>query len=86
VGAAEALGGALHDDIEHTVGVIIQLVVPNPQDRPSLARKKRIPPNIPVALRVLATIQLDNQSRLPASEVGDVRSDRQLPRELRPQP
>jgi hypothetical protein len=60
VGAAEALGGALHDKVEHTLGICIQLRIPHAHNRPSLVRKKRIPPSIVLALRMLATVQLDD--------------------------
>ena len=86
MGAAEALGGALHDRVEHAVRVLVQLVVPHPQNRPTLACKESIPPNVPLALGMLTAIQFNNQPRLPAREVGNIRSDWQLTGELRPQP
>jgi hypothetical protein len=86
VGAAEALGGAPHDNVEHALWIRVQLVVPDPQNGPPLLSKESIPPNIPLALRMLAPVQLDNELRLATREIGDVRSDRQLPREFGPQP
>ena len=86
MGAAEALGGPLHDRIEHTVGIIVQLSIPNPQNSPSLVRQEGVAPNIALAIHVLAAVQLNNEFGLPAGEIRNVRPDRELPRELRPQP
>jgi hypothetical protein len=84
VGAAEALGGAPHDRIEHPRRISVHLSIPYPQNRPSLLSKKGVPPQIAIALGMLTTVQLDDELRLPTCEVGNVRSNRQLSRELRP--
>jgi hypothetical protein len=86
VGAAEALGGPLHDSVEHPVRIGVQLRVPHPQNRPTLVRQEGVAPNIALTIRMLATVQLEDELRLPTGEIRNVRPDRQLPRELRPQP
>jgi hypothetical protein len=78
VGAAEALGGS-------TFGILVELVVPHPKDRPALLREERVAPQVARGPRMLAAIELDDQFGLPAGEVREVRPDRELPGELRPQ-
>jgi len=86
VGAAEALGGLLRDCPEYTLRIFVQLIVPNAQDRPGFLLKKCVPPPVAFRLSVLSSVQLDDQLRLPAREVGEIGSDRELARELWPQP
>ena len=78
MGAAEALGGSLHDHLEHAVGIGVQLSVPNPQNRPSFAGEECIAPNVAIGFHMLAPIEFDDKFRLPAREVGKVRADREL--------
>ena len=85
MGAAEALGGSLHDRVEYTFRIRIQLRIPHPQNRPPLARQKSIAPSIALAVRMLAAVELHHESGLPAGEIDDIWSDRQLPRELWPE-
>jgi hypothetical protein len=86
VGTAKAFGGSLHDQIEHTIGVGVQLGIPNPQNRPALAGQKGIAPNIALAIDMLTAVQLDYEFGLTAGEIGDVGTDRQLAGEPRPKP
>jgi len=83
VGAAEALGGSLKDGVEHTLGIGVQLGVPHPQNRPSFACQKSVASNVTRAIRMMATVQLDDEPRLAAGEIGDIGADPQLPGELR---
>jgi len=86
VGAAEALGGSVQDCLKHSVRILIQLVVPHAQDRPPFPHEERIPPRIALRPGMLAAVELDDQLRLPAREVGKIRPDRKLTRKLRPKP
>ena len=42
VGAAEALGGSIHDRLKYPLGVIVQLVVPNADDGPAFRPEKSV--------------------------------------------
>ena len=86
MGTAEALGGPLNNQIEHIIRIGIQRGVPNPQNRPALVREESIAPNIALAIHMRAPVQLNDQPRLTAGEIGDVGSDRQLTGEPRPKP
>ena len=84
MGAVEALGGSLYDGIEHAVGVFVRLVVPDAKDRPALLLQMGVAPGIADRLRVLASVEFDDQLGLAASEVGDVRANGKLTSELGP--
>ena len=85
MGAAEALGGSIHDRLEYTLRVAIQLVVPDTQDCPAFAPEEFVATPVGLGLGMLAAVQLDDQLGLPACEIGIIRSDRQLTREFRTQ-
>jgi hypothetical protein len=55
-----------------------RVVVPKAQNRIALRQKKSVALLIVRALRVLASVDFDNQPRLSASEVGEIRPDRRL--------
>jgi hypothetical protein len=78
VGAAEALGGSLHDRFQHAFGVLIQFVVPDPEDGPSFLREERITLPIVIGVGVLAAIEFDDELRLPAGEVCVIGADWEL--------
>jgi len=86
VGAAEALGGSLDDCPEDAVRILIQVIVPDAQDGPASLREERIASLIPLGFGMLCAVQLDDQLRLPAREIGKIRSNRELSRELRSKP
>jgi hypothetical protein len=67
VGAAEALGGSVHDDLKHTVGIFVQLPVPNPDYRPSFSAQELIPAEISRRIGMLAAIELDYQLSLTSA-------------------
>ena len=85
MGAAEALGGAVHDRFEHAVGIFIELAVPDPEDRPTFLMEKRVASSVTRELSMLAAIELHDQLGLSAGEVCEVWADGELPRELRAQ-
>ena len=86
MGAAEALGGSIHDRLKHTLGILIEIVVPDTQDRPALFLEEAVTPLISLRFRMLAAVKFDDQPRLPARKIGEVRTDRQLTRKPRADP
>jgi len=84
VGAAEALGGSTHDRLKNTLGVLIDLIVPDPKNRPPFLLEKEVAPLISLRFSMLATVEFHDQPGLSAREIGKVRADWQLARELRP--
>ena len=85
MGAAEALGGSTHNRLKPTLGVLIELMVPDAQNRPTFLLEEGVAPRVSRTFRVLAAIELDDQPRLPARKVRKIWTDRQLSRKLRPQ-
>jgi hypothetical protein len=85
VGAAEALGGSIHDGLKDTLRIVIELIVPEPQDVPAMLPQENVAPLIALRVGVLTAVQFDDQLCLSASEIGIIRADRQLARELRAQ-
>ena len=84
MGAAEGLGGSIHNRLKYSFRVIIQLIVPDAQDCPTLLPEIRIAPLISFRLGMLTAIQLDDQLRLSAGKISKVGTDRKLAREFRP--
>lgn len=84
MGAAEALGGSVHDGIEHAIRVVIQFAVPDPQNRPTFPGEERVALLVPLGFGMLAAVKFNDEFRLPAREIGEVRSDRKLTRKLWP--
>src|SRR5262249_49773202 len=77
-----------HQRLNHPVLVPVNLVIPEPDHRPSLALEKRRPRLIVSALlrrRVRRPIHLDNKLHRRADKVRIVRPDLLLPPELIPQ-
>ena len=85
MGAAETLGGSIHNRLKHALRIVIKLVVPDAKNNPSFAAKIIVPTPVRLGLGVVSAVQLDDQLYLPASEVGHIRTDRQLARKFRPQ-
>jgi hypothetical protein len=85
VGAAEALGGSMHDSLEDAIGIFVELIVPDAEDRPAFLRKERVAPLVVLRLCMLASVELDDQLGLSAGEVGEVWAYGKLPREFRAQ-
>jgi len=86
VGAAEALGGSIRYRLKHTLGIFVQLVVPYAKDGPAFLPKRLVPRLVAQRVGKLTAVEFNNQPGLSAGEVRDVGSDRQLARELWPQP
>ena len=82
MGAAEALGGSVHYRLEHALRILIEIVVPDAQDRPAFLREECVATLVPVGFGMLAAVQLNDELRPAAGEIGEVRADRQLTREL----
>ncbi len=82
MGAAEAVGGSTHDGLKDTLRIGFQLIVPDPDDRPTLRSKKLIAPLIALRLEMLTAVQFNDQLRLPACEVGVVGPHGQLSRKF----
>jgi len=75
-GAAEALGGSIHNRLKYTLGVFVQLVVPDTDDRPTFPAQELVTPPIMIRFGMLAAVELDDQLRLAAREVGEIGADR----------
>jgi len=86
VGAAEALGGSIRYRLKHTLGIFVQLVVPYAKNGPAFLPKRLVPRLVAQRVGMLTAVEFNNQPGLSAGEVRDVGSDRQLARELWPQP
>jgi hypothetical protein len=54
------------------------IVIPEPQHPPALARQSCVAPIVLTGNGVLSTIGFDDQSRFDASEINNVRWDREL--------
>ncbi len=76
MGAAEALGGSIHNRLEDTIGIVDQFIVPDAHDTPTFLLKEAVTALIARGLRVLASVQFNDQSCLSAGEVGGIRTDR----------
>jgi hypothetical protein len=78
VGAAEALGGLLQDRLGDAVRIVIHLAVPDADDRPAFPFEVFRAIRIVLIVDVLAAVDFDDQPRLPAGKIGDIRRDREL--------
>jgi hypothetical protein len=69
--------------MKYTREICQHFVIPEPKNYKSLFAKPGITDCLPLRLNdgMLATINLDDESRLRANEVHDVRTDRKLPPE-----
>lgn len=85
VGAAEAFGGACDDRLGGAVWIFSNVAIPHAKYGPTFASKPLVTNQVSLGIRVLATVNLDDEPRLAASEINDVWTDRQLPREFRPE-
>jgi hypothetical protein len=83
VGAAEAFGGAGEDRLRGADGIVAHVAVPDAKHCPALVRQPLIPDDVALTIGVLPGIDLHDELRPAAGKVGDIKSDRQLPRELR---
>ena len=86
MGAAEALGSSTHDSLKHTLGVLVEFIVPDAKNGPAFFFQESIARLISLRFRMLAAVEFDNQLGLPARKIGKVRADWQLTREFRPHP
>ena len=82
VGAAETLGGGVQNQPNAAVGVRQDVRVPETKNAPALAFQISIPLRIARTFCVLPAVDLYNELRLSAREVGDVWAHWQLAREL----
>ena len=72
MGAAEALGGSIHDRLKDALGVLVQFVVPDAKDRPAFLGEEGVAALVMPGFGMLTAVQLDDELRLPAGEVGEV--------------
>ncbi len=82
------MGGRLRhggeDHLHHPFDILQNLVVPEPQDRPSLRRKVATARFVGVNLnRVMPPIQFDADPNAPARKIDDKVTNHQLPRKPR---
>lgn len=83
MGAAEILGGAGKDHLRHAIRVVADVTVPQTKDGPTLIVEPFVAYLVALRLRMLPSINLDDEPCLPARQIRDVRTNRQLSRELR---
>lgn len=76
MGAAEAFGGSIHYRLKNPVPVLIQIIVPDTQHRPSFRAEEAVAVLIDAGLGVLASVKLHNQLCLPARKISEVGTDR----------
>ncbi len=74
----------LPDFLQHPFGVRQHIVVPEADNRVAMRFDQRCPRRVRQAFGVLATVELDHQPCLAASEVGHMRANRELRDKLRP--
>ena len=78
MGAAEALGGSIHDRLNYARRVFIELVVPNTKNSATLMRQDCVPTAVSFGNRMVTPVEFDDQSRLAACKVDDIWADRKL--------
>lgn len=82
MGAAEALGGAIKDELRGSIRIAQDIAVPKTHDVPTVSPQICRAPFVGGRLtRVMAAVELDRQPRAPAGEIDDERHDDQLPGE-----
>lgn len=87
-GAVKALSAAVEDKLGGTIRIFLDLVVPQPDDRPAMLLQK-CGPIVIISGRsfsMLATVQFDGELRISASEIDDVWFDDELAGEARAVP
>ena len=82
MGAAEALGGPEQNSFDDAIGILGNFAVPEADDGPAFLLEEKGAGFVGRRVDMLAPIDFDDQPRLPAGEVGDVRVDRELAGEL----
>ena len=82
MGAAEALGGLEQDRLRDAFGILVHLAVPEADNRPAFLCEETRAVLVVRRFDMLAAIDLDNQSRLSASEIGSIGVERKLTRKL----
>ena len=68
--------------LQNAVDIAKNIIVPNPKGPVSELAQCRIALAIGGAVRMLAPIDLDDETQIPTDEIGKVRSNRFLPHEL----
>jgi hypothetical protein len=79
--------GTLHADsgcydLKNAVHIFQTVMIPESQDAIVVLSQPSVANSILLVVRMLATIDLDNESRFPADEIDDVGADRLLANEL----
>jgi hypothetical protein len=72
----------LSDHFQNTVHIGQNIIVPKPQDAVVALLKPSIANPVLVAIGMLAAINLDNNSLVPANEIDDIAANRLLANEL----
>ena len=84
MGGSQQSSSFIDDGFGYTVRVGHDIRIPETDDLPTEALKERGARNVGLIIDVLATVELDEELQLAASQVDDVACDRQLPGESRP--
>jgi hypothetical protein len=72
----------LRDALQHAIAILRHIVVPEPQHAPTLGSQKSIASGVGRAFRMLAAVDLYDQSMRDRSEIRDERTDRDLTAEF----
>ncbi len=83
MGAAEALGGARQNSLDHSIGVFAHVAIPDAENCPTFTSQPLVSDCVPRRFSVLSAVDLHDELRLSAREVHNVWPDWQLARELR---
>ena len=80
MGRTYALSTMVEDQLGRNVRICLHVIVPQSQNRPTLALQELRPPGVifRCSVHVLATIQLDRQLRFPACEIDNEGIDDEL--------
>ena len=70
--------GSLNDSLDHALKILTHLVVPEAQDLEAFGGQIARSLIVSRILRVLTTVKLNDQFRIEATEIRNVRSDRNL--------
>ncbi|MDI3469292.1 MAG: hypothetical protein OJF62_001355 [Pseudolabrys sp.] len=82
--AGEGWGEGARNIFKHSISILKDFIVPEPQDAPSFRRKKCVSPFVSHTVDMLAAIQFNNEMLLDSCEVDNVRSNRDWRRNLVP--
>jgi hypothetical protein len=70
------------DMLDHALRISGHVIVPDPDDPPTISRQPRGSPFISRAIRMLAAVHFDDQPMADRDEIGHVGADGSLPTKL----